>query len=315
MKTLRCGRFLVPLGRRTLIMGILNVTPDSFSDGGRFFHPGRAVAQALQMQEEGADLIDIGGESTRPGARPVSAREEMKRILPVIERLSARLRIPISVDTSKALVARRAILAGACLINDVTALRDPKMPEVVAQAGVPVILMHTRGTPRSMRRLARYRRLLPEILAELKQSIQKALNAGIRKDRILIDPGIGFAKGPEDSLQILRHLRAFKRLGFPMVVGPSRKSFIGYILERPFSARGGLAFGGDSVRGSTGSPRTGNPGHPEHVEADRPAQDRLFGTAAAVACAAAQGAEILRVHDVAAMRQVADLAQAIAQAE
>lgn len=276
-KTLVCGPFCLSLGRRPLIMGILNVTPDSFSDGGRFFNPKRAAARALQMQDEGADLIDVGGESTRPGAGPVSAHEEIKRVLPVIERLKPRLRIPISVDTSKAAVAHEAILAGACLVNDVTALRDPKMPEIVAKSGLPVILMHTRGTSRNMRKLARYRRLIPEIIAELKQSVKKAISAGIRKDRILIDPGIGFSKGSEDNLRILRNLGAFKRLGFPVVVGPSRKSFIGHVLDVPVG-------------------------------------DRLFGTAAAVAWASAEGVELIRVHDVAVMRQIVDLTQAITRA-
>ncbi|MBI4562375.1 MAG: dihydropteroate synthase [Candidatus Rokubacteria bacterium] len=274
MKTLVCGRFRLPLGQRPLIMGILNVTPDSFSDGGLFLNPRRALARALQMQEQGADLIDVGGESTRPGARPVPAQEETRRILPVIERLADRLRIPISVDTAKAAVARQAIQAGACLVNDVTGLRDLRMPEVVAQAEVPVILMHTRGTARTMRRLARYRRLIPEILVELKVSVRRALAAGIRRDRILIDPGIGFAKGPQDNLRILQNLRAFKQLGFPVVVGPSRKSFIGHVLGVPV-------------------------------------EGRLFGTAAAVTWVVAQGVEIVRVHDVAAMRQVADLTRAI----
>lgn len=269
-----CGNYSLSLGERALVMGILNVTPDSFSDGGRFSNPRRAAARALQMQKEGADLIDIGGESTRPGARPVPAREELRRILPVIERLSGKLRIPLSVDTSKAVVAEQALRAGASLVNDVTALRDPRMAQVVARAGVPVILMHTRGTPRTMRRLASYRRLLPEVLQELRASIRKARAAGIRRDRILIDPGIGFAKDAAASVELLRDLRRFKALGFPVVVGPSRKSFIGHLL-------------GD------------------------PSEGRLFGTAAAVALAVGQGADIVRVHDVRAMRQVVRVVEAI----
>ncbi len=271
---LTCGRFSIPLGERSLIMGVLNLTPDSFSDGGRFSDPRRAVARALQMQEEGADLIDVGGESTRPGARPVLVREELRRILPVVERLSGRLRIPISVDTSKSAVAREALRAGAALVNDITALRDPEMGPLVADKKVPVILMHTRGTPRTMKRLARYRHLIPEITAELRRSVRQALACGIRKNKILIDPGIGFAKTPRHNLVLLNHIDTFKKLGFPVVVGPSRKSFIGHVL--------------------------GDPG-----------ADRLFGTAAAVALAAFQGAAILRVHDVAAMRQVIAVAGAI----
>ncbi|MBI3312335.1 MAG: dihydropteroate synthase [Candidatus Omnitrophica bacterium] len=269
-----CGKFSLPLGERTLVMGILNVTPDSFSDGARFLDPRKAVAHALRMEKEGADLIDIGGESTRPGAPAVPVREELRRILPVIERLSTRLRVPISVDSSKASVVEAALRAGASLVNDVTALRDPRMASVVARAGVPVILMHMRGTPRTMRRLARYRSLVPEVLRELKLSIRKALSSDIRRDRILIDPGIGFAKSPQDSLTLLRELSRFKKLGFPVVVGPSRKSFIGRVL-----------------------------GHP--------AEDRLFGTAAAVAFSVAEGANIVRVHDVRAMSQVVRVADAI----
>ena len=256
-------------------MGILNVTPDSFSDGGHFLNPRRAAARALRMQEEGADLVDVGGESTRPGARPVSAAEELKRILPVIERLAGRLQMPISVDTRKAVVAREAIRAGASMVNDVTALRDPGMAGVVASAGVPVVLMHMRGTPRTMQRQAIYRRLIPEIVAELKRSVARALRAGIRKHQILLDPGIGFSKRPEANLLLLNRLKAFKRIGFPVVVGPSRKSFIGHVLGVPV-------------------------------------EERLFGTAAAVALAVAGGADVIRVHDVAAMRQAADLAAAIA---
>ena len=274
---LSCGRFRLLLGRRPLIMGILNVTPDSFSDGGRFLPVHRAVSHALKMQAEGADLIDVGGESTRPGARAVSAREEMRRVLPVIERLAGRLRIPISVDTSKAAVAEAALSVGASLVNDVTALGDPAMGRVVARARVPVILMHMRGTPRTMRSKAHYRRLVPEVLSELRRSVTKALCCGISRDKILVDPGIGFAKGPEQSLELIHRMWEFKRLGFPVVAGPSRKSFIAQAL-------------GDSTR------------------------DRLFGTAAVVALCAAGGADILRVHDVAAMRQVALVGRAVGRA-
>ena len=255
-------------------MGILNVTPDSFSDGGEFLSARRAVSHALKLQKEGADLLDIGGESSRPGARPVSAAEEMRRILPVIERLSGKLRIPISVDTSKSVVAEAALSAGASLVNDVTALGDPAMGRVVARYGVPVILMHMRGTPRTMRSKARYRRLVPEVLSELKRSVKKALACGIARDKILIDPGIGFAKSPEQSLTLIRRLGDFRKMGFPVVVGPSRKSFIGRV---------------------TGGPEG----------------DRLFGTAAAVALCVSNGADILRVHDVAEMRQVVLVTSAI----
>ncbi|PIQ81751.1 MAG: dihydropteroate synthase [Candidatus Omnitrophica bacterium CG11_big_fil_rev_8_21_14_0_20_64_10] len=255
-------------------MGILNVTPDSFSDGGRFLDPERACRRALRMQQAGADLIDIGGESTRPGARAVSVGTELKRVVPVIRRLGRRLKIPISVDTSKPEVAEAALAAGASLVNDVTALSSRRMARVVAGAGVPVILMHMRGSPRTMRKRVRYHHLIREVQAELRQAIRRALAAGIRKDRILLDPGIGFGKRLEHNLELIRELGAFRKLGYPLLLGPSRKSFIGQLLDQPVSGR-------------------------------------LMGTAAAVALGVAHGADILRVHDVEAMRQVIDLAYAI----
>ena len=256
-------------------MGVLNVTPDSFSDGSRYLDPARAVRRGREMEREGADLIDIGAESTRPGAPAVPAKEEMRRLLPVVERLARQLAIPISVDTSKPEVAQAAIERGAGMVNDVTGLRRPAMARVVARAGIPVVVMHTRGTPRTMRRLAIYRRVVPEVIAELRRSVERGIAAGIPREMILVDPGLGFAKGAEESLALLKDLAAFKRMGYPVVVGPSRKSFIGHVLGAG----------------------------PE---------DRLFGTAAAVALAVQGGADIVRVHDVAEMRQVADLARAIA---
>ena len=255
-------------------MGVLNVTPDSFSDGGAFLSPRRAISHAFRMQAEGADLIDVGAESTRPGARPISAREEIQRLLPVIKKLAPKLSIPISVDTTKAKVAKLMIEAGASLINDVSGLRDPQMPEVLARANVPVIVMHMRGTPRTMQRFAHYRKLLPEIVGELRHSLKKAKGAGVPAHNLLIDPGIGFSKDAGQNLVILKNLAVFKKMGFPVVVGPSRKSFIGKVLEVPVG-------------------------------------ERLFGTAAAVALSVAGGADIVRVHDVAPMRQVADLAWAV----
>lgn len=255
-------------------MGILNVTPDSFSDGGEFLDPQTASARARALVEEGADLIDVGGESTRPGAEPVSVDEELKRVLPVIEDLAGRLPVPISIDTSKAQVAQAALKAGASLVNDVTALRDPEMPAVVARAQVPVILMHMRGNPQTMQSQCRYDRLIPEILEELKPCIEKARRAGIADDQILLDPGIGFGKSPEQNLTLLKNLRELKVLGFPLVVGPSRKSFIGHVLNLPV-------------------------------------EERLLGTAAAVALGVAHGADILRVHEVSAMKQVVRMAEAI----
>ena len=260
-------------------MGILNVTPDSFSDGGRSASPSAAVRRGLALAAAGADLIDVGGESTRPGARAVSAREERARVVPVIRALARRVRVPISIDTSKAAVAAAALEAGAGLVNDVTALRgDRRMAAVVARAGVPVVLMHMRGHPRTMQRRTRYRALPDDVLAELQTAIDRALDAGIASDRILVDPGLGFAKTAAQNLTLLRTLSAFHALGHPLVVGPSRKSFIGTVLEAPVN-------------------------------------ERLFGTAACVALAIAGGAHIVRVHDVDAMAQVARMTDAILQAE
>ena len=274
-KIVICGKFRLLIGQRPLIMGVLNITPDSFSDGGRFLNPRTAVAHALRLEEEGADLIDLGGESTRPGAKLVPVKEEMSRVMPVVERLVGRLKIPISIDTYKSQIAAAACQAGAALINDVTALRDPQMAQVIARAKTAVILMHMRGTPATMQKRTGYRNLIATVRADLSRSIRSAKAAGIPGNKILIDPGIGFGKGLDENLALIRNIGAFKSLGYPVVVGPSRKSFIGLLT-------------GSSI------------------------EDRLFGTAAAVALAAAYGADILRVHDVAAMRQVALVAAAIA---
>lgn len=254
------------------------MTPDSFSDGGRYLNCAQAVHRALRMQEEGADWIDVGGESTRPGARSVSVEEEKRRVLPVVERLRGKLTLPISIDTSKPAVAKAAVACGAQMINDVTALRDPRMAEVVSRSGVPVILMHMRGIPRTMQKNPRYRRLVPEVLSQLKQAVTRARKGGVALDKILIDPGLGFGKKPQDNWLLIKNLPSLKALGFPVVIGPSRKSFIG------------LALG------------------------NVPPEGRLFGTAAAVALSAALGADIIRVHDVAAMRQVILAAHAFGEA-
>lgn len=256
------------LGPRTLVMGILNITPDSFSDGGAWIDPDRAVRHARAMVRAGADLIDIGGESTRPGSLPVSAETEMKRILPVITHL-AREKILVSVDTSKASVARAAVRAGARLLNDVTALRgDPKMARTAARARVPVILMHMKGTPRDMQRSPGYEDVVREISAFFREILRNALRAGIERDKIILDPGIGFGKSPEHNLEILRRLDEFRSLGCPLAIGTSRKSFIGRALGRPVN-------------------------------------DRVCGTAATVAAAILRGASIVRVHDVREMSDVA----------
>jgi dihydropteroate synthase len=264
---------------RPLIMGILNVTPNSFSDGNRFLDPGRAVDRALEMAAQGADIIDIGGESTRPGAEPVDAVEELKRVLPVIERLAGKLSCPLSVDTWKSTVAREAVSAGAEIINDISGFTfDPEMAAVAAQTGAGSVLMHTRGTPQTMQADTGYDDLLGEIIGGLRRSTEIAIAAGVERARIVVDPGIGFGKDRDGNLEILRRLRELTGLGFPLLVGTSRKGFIGKTLTR-----------------DSGGP--------------------IFGTAATVALAIANGASILRVHDVAEMRDVADMAHAIIATE
>jgi len=260
-------------------MGVLNVTPDSFSDGGRYLRPDRALAHAQRMAEAGADLIDIGGESTRPGAPPVPLDEELRRVIPVIEKVAARCRLPISIDTSKAEVARRAIGAGAAMINDVTALRgDPAMAGVAARAGVPVVLMHMRGAPATMQRRPRYRALMDDLARFFRERIAAAVAAGVDRRRIILDPGLGFGKTAAHNLEILRRLELLVRLGRPLLVGPSRKSFLGKLLDRPS-------------------------GQSDHR--------RLEGTAAAVTAAVLHGAHVVRVHDVAEMVRVVRVADAI----
>ncbi len=273
-KSWRIANRELPL-ERPLIMGILNVTPDSFSDGNRFLDPQQAVDRAQEMAEQGADIIDIGGESTRPGAAPVDAGEEVKRVLPVIEEVAGKVSCAISVDTWKSAVARPAVAAGAGIINDISGLCfDPEMAAVAAQSGSGVVLMHTRGTPLTMQAETRYDDLMGEVVQGLGKSVEIAVGAGVERARIVVDPGIGFAKDGHGNLEILRRLRELTGLGFPILVGTSRKGFIGKVLKR-----------------DTG--------------------DRVFGTAATVALAIANGASILRVHDVAEMRDVADMAHAI----
>lgn len=251
---------------RPLVMGVLNVTPDSFSDGGRWLSPRAAVARGLALAREGADVVDVGGESTRPGADPVSADEEIRRTVPVVRAL-ARRGVTVSIDTSKAGVADAAFRAGAKILNDVTALADPAMPGLAARARVAVILMHMKGTPRTMQRRPRYRDVVREILDHLRARIRLAVRAGIGRERIIVDPGIGFGKRPEHNLEILRRLDEFAALGRPVAIGTSRKSFIGRFLDRPV---------------------------------DR----RRDGTAATVAAAVLRGARLVRVHDVPEMADV-----------
>lgn len=263
------------LGSRTLIMGILNVTPDSFSDGGLFFDLPRAVSHAREMIEAGADIIDIGGESTRPFSDPVPLDEELRRTIPVIKAIREFSNIPISIDTNKAEVARRALDAGADIVNDVSALRfDPEMADVVAERKVPVILMHMLGTPKTMQENPRYRSVVSEIIAFLDSRIEYALSKGINFDHIIVDPGIGFGKTVDHNLQIIRHLDAFHSLERPILLGASRKRFIGAILGTP----------------------------PE---------ERETGLAAVNTYAIACGVHILRVHDVRFHSQVVRMAESI----
>jgi dihydropteroate synthase len=270
------GAFSLEFSKKTSIMGILNITPDSFSDGGLFFDKSAAVKRAFQIEEEGADIIDIGGESTRPGSEPLHLEEELRRTIPVIETIAKELTIPISIDTYKAPVARRALDAGASMVNDISGLRfDPEMPGVVSEFKVPVVIMHIKGSPQNMQKNPVYEALIPEILDYLREGIAIAESAGVARDRIIIDPGIGFGKTFAQNLEIINHLNMFTLLEMPILIGPSRKAFIGRILE------------------------------------DAPAGERVEGTAAALAIAIMNGANILRVHDVKEMRKAAKVADAV----
>ena len=263
------------LGGKTHVMGILNVTPDSFYDGKRYNTVKNAVDHALKMVEEGADIIDVGGESTRPGAYPVSEAEELKRIIPLIKILSKQIRKPISIDTYKAKVAEKAIDAGASIINDIGGLLMNKhMAKVAAEAKVPVIIMHKKGKPRTMQKNPIRKNVMSEIMSYLQKSVSRAVNAGIDEDKIILDPGIGFGKTLHQNLKILKRLKEFKSMGFPILIGTSRKQFIGAILK--LSTR-----------------------------------ERLYGTLATLAIAVMNGAHIVRVHDVREAVQVVRICDAI----
>jgi len=266
----RCKKGDLNLSKRTHIMGVINVTPDSFSDGGVFFDPHRAIDHALELVDEGADIIDIGGETTRPGSKPITAETEISRVIPVIERLAPKIDVPISIDTYKSLVAERAIEAGAEIINDISALNfDPKMLEIASRHDIPVVLMHIKGTPENMQQNPCYVSVISEIIEYLKDSIEMAEKAGIDPHKIIIDPGIGFGKSLDDghNLKIINRLSEFKSLGKPILVGPSRKAFIGKILNADVT-------------------------------------QREEGTAAAVSAAVLNGANIVRVHNVGMIRKV-----------
>lgn len=272
---LSLGNKILNLSSRTHLMGVLNVTPDSFSDGGMFFKPKRAIERALIMAEEGADIIDVGGESTRPGSEPISKEEELKRVLPVIRQVIKEINIPVSIDTYKSEVARQALDAGAEMVNDISALRfDPDMRKVVSEYDVPVVLMHIKGTPKNMQDDPSYTDVIQEISDYLNQSKELAEGAGIADEKIIVDPGIGFGKRAEDNLKILKNLKDLTHLGRPILLGVSRKSFIGKVL-------------------------------------DLPTEQRLEGSLASLAVAILNGANILRVHEVKESKRVAQMVDAI----
>jgi len=273
--SIRCRKRTLMLGKRTLLMGVLNVTPDSFSDGGLFFDKEKAISHGLRMVEEGADIIDIGGESTRPGAKPLELEEELLRVIPVIESLAKRIDVPISIDTYKSAVAERAIGAGAGIINDISGLHfDPTLAQIAVKEDTPLVLMHIRGIPETMQKGIHYDSLFSEILRYLRDSIQRAESVGLDPQQIIIDPGIGFGKTVEDNLLIIKNLHEFRILGKPILLGTSRKSFIGKILK-----------------------------------AD--AGDRLEGTLSSIAIGVLNGAHIIRSHDVLQAKKGIAVADAI----
>ena len=270
----RCRDRVLSLDR-TLVMGVLNVTPDSFSDGGRWFDHRAAIAHALEMAEQGADLLDIGGESTRPGAEAVSEEEELRRVVPVIEAVSSETDVPISIDTRKASVARRAIEAGALIVNDTGGEEaDPEMPAVAAETGAGVVFMHSRGTPATMRSLTGYTDVVTDVARFLEEAADGLMTTGVARESIVLDPGFGFAKNADQNLELLDRLDEIVAIGYPVLAGTSRKSFIGAVL-------------------------------------DLPEDQRVEGTVATVAWAMSRGAHIVRVHDVTPVARVVRMSQAI----
>lgn len=272
----RAGRHILECGNRTHVMGVINVTPDSFSDGGRFFDPEAAVTAGIEMVASGADILDVGGESTRPGSDPVPVEEELDRVVPVIKRLVGEVDIPISIDTRRVPVARAALDVGTSIVNDVTAGSDPEMFETVRDAGAGMVLMHMRGEPKTMQQLTDYDDVVAEVKAYLAGRVEAAVQAGLEWDQLALDPGLGFAKTADQNFQLMRDIAAFLELGRPVVVGPSRKSFIGKVL-------------GTEVH------------------------ERMEGTAAAVAWMVGRGAHVARVHDVKEMVRVVRVVDAIRQ--
>jgi dihydropteroate synthase len=270
------SNFCLDFSKKTYIMGILNVTPDSFSDGGLYLDKSSAIEKAYRMVKEGADIIDIGGESTRPGSESITIDEELRRTIPVIGALTKEIKVPISIDTYKSEVAKAALDAGASMVNDISGLRfDPRMAEVVSKYKVPVVIMHIKGTPKDMQQNPVYEALIPEMMDYLRGSISIAIRSGISEDKIIIDPGIGFGKTSEHNLEIINKLWEFTSLEKPILIGPSRKAFIGKILG------------------------------------DAPVTQRLEGTAAAIAISIMNGANMIRVHDIKEMAGVAKVVDAV----
>jgi dihydropteroate synthase len=279
---IRLGKKTLVLGRRTLLMGVLNVTPDSFSDGGKFLDPIRAINHALALQQAGADILDIGAESTRPGSLGITADEEIRRLVPVLHALRGRLRIPISIDTRKSIVAELSLKAGAQILNDVSGLNhDPRLAEVAARHQVALILMHMRGEPCTMQTAPFAREVMKDVTQGLRASIGKARKAGVAKSQIIVDPGIGFGKSFPQNYELLANLPQLARLGYPLMVGTSRKGFLGKTLAHAAN------------------------------RSKVPASDRLWATAATVTASILAGAHIVRVHDIAEMLQVARTADCV----
>lgn len=276
--SLQAGDYLLQFNRRTLVMGILNVTPDSFSDGGKYINKDNAVSHGIKLAAEGSDIIDIGGESTRPGAAPLSLEDELERVIPVIRELAKEIRVPISIDTYKSEVAREALDAGASMINDISGLNsDDKMAGLVAEYDVPVVLMHIKGTPRDMQINPHYENMMSEVRNSLADSIDIALNAGVDKNKIIVDPGIGFGKDLMDNFSLIKNLDYFKSLGHLILIGPSRKSFLWKTLD---------------------------------VSPD----ETIEATAAAVTACIMAGADIVRIHDVKEVMNAVKIADLIVSA-
>jgi len=274
-RVLSWGKHNLEFGKRTLIMGVVNVTPDSFSDGGLFFNSKVAIKHAKQLEKDGADIIDIGGESTRPGSETITLKEELRRVIPVIEGIANKIDVPISIDTCKSEVALAALDAGASIINDISAARfDPKIADVAAQNNVPIILMHMQGTPKNMQKDPKYDDVMEDIKEFLKQRVDFTLSKGISRENIIIDPGIGFGKTLEHNYEIIKRLGELKELDLPILIGTSRKSFIGNTLNLDIN-------------------------------------DRLEGTLATVTITIINGADIVRVHDVKEAKRAAQMADAI----